>query len=66
MIGNAFPYKNTGYSILEQGDLDSASMQLKVKSYLAVDRSGGTLAEFPTLEEAQNYLANLLGEEPVD
>lgn len=62
MIGNAFPYKDTGYSILEQGDLDQATFQLKVNSYLATDRNGDTLAECSTLEEAENFLADLLEE----
>ena len=64
MIGNSFPYLDSGYSILEQGDLDPSTFQLKVSSYLVADRGGDTIAEFPTKAEAEAYLQNLLTEKP--
>ena len=57
MIGNVFPWGETGYTILEEGELDPASHSLRVRHYLVADRQGETLPQrFPSLEVARAYI----------
>jgi len=56
MIGNAFPYKDTGYVILERGDLNKSSQSFELKGYMITDRNGEIVAEVLSFEEAEAYL----------
>lgn len=40
MIGNAWPVGDTGYSVLEWGELDRQTFSLRVIAYIVVDRHG--------------------------
>lgn len=60
MIGNAIAWGDQGYTILEAGELDPASLSLKVSHYLICDPSGKTLeGSFMTLEAARDAIENL-------
>lgn len=60
MIGNAYPYKETGYSILEQGDIDAQSLQLKIYNYIVVDPHGSQIAEVADIAAAEQLIDSLL------
>jgi len=45
MIGNAYAVAETGYSVLESGELDRATFQLVVESWLVALPNGKTLPE---------------------
>ena len=45
MIGQAWPVADTGYSILESGEINRQTLQLDVQAYLVADRRGNILAE---------------------
>ncbi len=61
MIGNSYPYENTRWSIIEQGDLTN-DFCLCVNSYLIVDPYGRTVHEVATIDEARQWLASHLTE----
>lgn len=43
MIGNAWPVGDTGYSVLEWGDLDRATLGLRITAWVVADRRGTLL-----------------------
>ena len=54
MIGNAYTVAETGYSVLESGELDRATFQLVVDSWLVALPNGKTLPEsFASREAAE-------------
>lgn len=54
MIGNAYPVAETGYSVLESGQLDRATFQLVITSWLVALPGGETLPElFSSREVAE-------------
>ncbi|MCH8544721.1 MAG: hypothetical protein LAT61_14240 [Alcanivorax sp.] len=60
VIGNVTPWGTQGYTILEEGELSSATHRLEVKHYLVADRSGETLPQrFPSLEVARRYIESI-------
>ncbi len=46
MIGNAWPVDDTGYSVLEWGELDRRTLSLYVTAYIVADRRGDQLPDF--------------------
>lgn len=40
MIGNAWPVGDSGWSVLEEGELDRQTLQLRVTGWLVADPSG--------------------------
>ncbi len=40
MIGNAWPVADTGYSVLEWGELDRQTFSLRITAYIVVDPRG--------------------------
>ena len=64
MIGNAMPWGEQGYTILEAGDLDRASLSLKISHYLVCSPAGDALPEsYPTLDAARAAIERFEGEE---
>jgi len=54
MIGNAYAIAQTGYSVLESGELDRATFQLVVTSWLVALPNGETLpGSFASREAAE-------------
>mgnify|MGYP003543397643 CR=1 FL=1 len=45
MVGQVWPVANTGYSILESGEINRQTLQLDVQGYLIADPRGNTLTE---------------------
>lgn len=45
MIGQAWPVADTGYSILEIGEINRQTLQLDVQAYLVADPRGNILPE---------------------
>jgi len=58
MIGNAYPFRDTGFSILEEGDLNPATLSLDVKRYLVMDRQAKQVEQFSTRAQAELFLEN--------
>jgi len=57
MIGNAFAWGVTGFSIVEEGDLDAATLSLKIHHYRVVSRQGDMLDEkFADIEAARAFI----------
>lgn len=57
MIGNAYPWRNTGFVILEEGEIDPLTLTLKIQQYRVADKYGKPVAEgFATLEEAGQFV----------
>lgn len=57
MIGNAFAWGVTGYSIVEEGELNAATLSLRIAHYRVVNRKGEMLDDtFSTLEEARQFI----------
>lgn len=57
MIGNAYPWGQTGFSIVEEGELDASTLSLKIQHYRVVNRKGEMLEEkFASLEEARTFI----------
>ena len=44
MIGHARPVGDSGWSVLEQGELDRQTLGLRITGWLVADPSGRTLA----------------------
>ena len=45
MIGHAWPVDDTGYSVLEWGELDRQTLSLRITAYVVADRRGDLLPE---------------------
>lgn len=45
MIGQVWPVADTGYSILESGEINRQTLQLNVLAYLIADPCGNALAK---------------------
>lgn len=58
MIGNAFPYGNQGYVILEEGEINPKTLQLDVRHYLVVKPSGEQVSGNFSFQQAQDYILN--------
>lgn len=58
MIGQVWPVANTGYSILESGEINRQTLQLDVQGYLIADPRGNTLAKIYA-DQASAYAAAL-------
>lgn len=59
MIGNRLSHGETGYTILEEGELDRQSFQLRASHYLICRPNGETLDGTYTLEQAQAEIERL-------
>ncbi len=57
MIGNAYPVANTGYSVLEWGELDRATFSLLIKAWLVALPNGQTLPTQYVSREAAEQAA---------
>ncbi|MBM1142767.1 hypothetical protein GN155_003185 [Alcanivorax sp. ZXX171] len=56
MIGNGYPWGD-GYTIMEEGELDRDTWQLRVDHYLVAGPDGRPLpGRFPTLEAARAFI----------
>lgn len=44
MIGQVWPVADTGYSVLESGEINRQTLQLDVQGYLVADPRGDTFA----------------------
>ena len=60
MVGNGHQYLETGYSMLEEGDINAQSLSFELKRYLIVDPTGETIGSAKTLSQAQSFLKNHL------
>ena len=56
MIGNAIPYLDSGFSILEEGSINPSNYSFEVQRYLMVDPQGHRLGSAPSLEQAKAEL----------
>jgi hypothetical protein len=53
MIGNVYPVEDSGWSVLEVGELDRASFSLQVQGYQISNRAGDSVGNlFSTLNAA--------------
>lgn len=57
MIGHAYPVDDTGYSVLESGELDRASLRLVVTAWLVVTPAGVPLPQSHDSREAAEAAA---------
>ncbi|PCI43281.1 MAG: hypothetical protein COB51_11755 [Moraxellaceae bacterium] len=64
MVGNGHPYLETGYSMLEEGEVNAQSLRFELRRYLIVDPDGETIGTAKTLLQAQSFLKNLLDSAP--
>ena len=62
MIGNAIPWGRTGYSILEEGELNRDTWALEVHHYLVARPSGENVPGRFTLDEAKAKIEALEAE----
>ena len=56
MIGNGNPYGTTGYVILEEGEINPATLQLDVRHYLVVKPNGEQVSGNFSFSEAQQFI----------
>lgn len=56
MIGNGYPYGQSGYVILEEGEINPATLQLDVRHYLVVKPSGEQVSGNFSFADAQQYI----------
>lgn len=57
MIGNAYPWRDSGFVILEEGEIDPLTLMLKIQQYRVTDKYGKPVADgFATLEEAGHFV----------
>lgn len=57
MIGNVFAWGQTGFSIAEEGDLDAATLSLKIHHYRVINRKGEMLDEtFVDIDAARYFI----------
>lgn len=60
MIGHAYPVEDTGWSVLEVGELDRTTFALRVQGYQISNRAGEAVGElFPSLAQAMNAAKTL-------
>lgn len=59
MIGNHLAWGECGYTILEEGELDRQSFQLRVAHYLVCRPNGETIEGVFTLNEAKHEIERL-------
>lgn len=59
MIGNGYPFGASGYVILEEGDINSSTLQLDVRHYLVVQPNGEQVSGSFSFEEAQNFIRDV-------
>ena len=60
VIGNASPWGEQGYTVLEVGELEQASMTLRISHYLVCNPAGEALPEeYATLEAARAAIESL-------
>lgn len=62
MIGNAYPFKDTGYSVLEEGEIMDKTFELQVFRYLLVDIEGNVIGQASDLREAELKLEKLIAD----
>ena len=62
MIGNAMPWGKTGYTIIEEGELNRQTWALDVHHYLIAGPNGQPLPGQYTLEEAKARIEALEAE----
>lgn len=60
MIGNVYPFKDTGYSMVEEGAIQNESLKLRVEKIFLVDPQGQVIGEARDLAEAKNKLAAMV------
>ncbi len=63
MIGNAYPFKDTGYSIVEEGTIQNETLKLRVEKFFLVDPQGQVIGEARNLAEAKDKLVAMIGAE---
>lgn len=57
MIGNAYPWRNSGFVILEEGEIDPLTLTLKIHQYRVADKYGKAVADgFASVEEAGRFI----------
>lgn len=57
MIGNRYSHGETGFTILEEGDMDRQTLQLRVRHYLICRPDGEALPDtFPDLDAARREI----------
>ena len=56
MIGNGHPHGELGYVIVEEGDIDPATLQLNIRHYLVVQPDGAQVSGTFSLSEARAYI----------
>lgn len=57
MIGNVFAWGQTGFSIVEEGDLDAATLSLTIHHYRVINRKGEMLNEkFTEIDAARDFI----------
>ncbi|MAR92222.1 MAG: hypothetical protein SV765_14395 [Pseudomonadota bacterium] len=56
MIGNGYPYGSSGYVILEEGDINPATLQLDVRHYLVVKPDGEQVSGCFSFADAQRFI----------
>lgn len=61
MVGDGHAYFDTGYSVLEEGDINPRSLCLEVRRFLIVDPDGETIGVAKTLIEAEQFLERHIG-----
>ncbi|MBQ0754341.1 MAG: hypothetical protein KBT87_03685 [Gammaproteobacteria bacterium] len=59
MIGNHLAWGNSGYTILEEGELDRQTFQLRVAHYLVCMPTGQALEGIFTFDEAKREIERL-------
>ncbi|MEO6698984.1 MAG: hypothetical protein ABIM24_06355 [Paraperlucidibaca sp.] len=60
MIGHAYPVEDTGWSVLEVGELDRATFTLVVQGYQVSNRAGESIGElYATLDAALSAAPSL-------
>ena len=56
MIGNGYPHGERGFVILEEGDIDPTTLQLKIRHYLVIQPNGEQVSGTFSLREAKAYI----------
>lgn len=56
MIGNGHPVSDTGYVVLEDGELNPVTHTLDVQRYLLIKPNGDLEADFESLDAAFEYV----------
>ncbi len=61
MIANAFPYGTTGWSLLEQGEINPETLELDLQGYLIANPAGEALPDLYSWQQAIDKLQALTG-----